>query len=69
MWFYRLLNRMGLRKDMMVCMCQEDTWQWPSHLGKKTVGECEKCHKPIYFEVQNKPFGKICNRCAFPRNI
>lgn len=64
MWFRRLLNRIGLRKDTMVCMCKEDTWCWPAHLGKRTEGKCERCGVLIYFERQNKPFYKICNRCA-----
>ncbi len=64
MWLYRLLNRLGLRTDEMVCMRQEETWRWPSYLGKKTEGICTICESPIYFEVQNKPFKKICNHCA-----
>jgi hypothetical protein len=63
MWFYRLLNRLGLRQDTIVCMCQEDTWCWPPHLGVRTEGQCASCVLPIYYERQNKPFRKICNRC------
>lgn len=63
MWLRRLLNRLRIRKDTMICMRQEDTWCWPSHLGRRTNGECERCHAPIYFEKQNEVFRKICNRC------
>ena len=65
MWFARLLNRLGLRDDEMVCIRQENTWRWGSHLGKRTAGECDKCGAPIYFEKQNKPFRKVCNHCAW----
>ena len=64
MWWIRLLNRLRLRSDEMLCMHQEDTWHWPSHLGKRTEGKCSKCGEPIYFEKQNKPFRKVCNRCG-----
>ena len=60
------MNYLGFRKDTLLCMRQEDTWQWPDHLGTRTEGFCEKCHAPIYFEKQNKPFYKICNRCGMP---
>lgn len=65
MWFLRLLNRLGLRSDKMICMAQEDTWRWSDHLGKMTAGVCSECESPIYFEIQNKPFNKVCNRCGF----
>jgi predicted amidophosphoribosyltransferase len=45
-------------------MRQEDTWRWSSHLGKQTEGKCSKCDAPIYFEKQNQPFNKVCNRCG-----
>ena len=47
----------------MVCVLQDETWRWPSHLGEKTEGDCAECGAPIYFEKQNKPFRKICNYC------
>jgi hypothetical protein len=64
-WFIRLLNRVGLRHDTLICMCQADTWCWTERLGKMTEGKCDKCGIPIYYEIQNKPFRKICNRCAY----
>jgi hypothetical protein len=64
MWWIRLLNRLGIRSDQMLCMRQEDTWRWSSHLGKQTEGKCSKCDAPIYFEKQNQPFNKVCNRCG-----
>lgn len=64
MWWRRLLNRLGFRSDEMVCIRQEDAWRWSSHLGERTEGKCTKCETPIYFEKQNKPFRKICNRCV-----
>lgn len=63
MWWLRFLNRIGWRKDTMTCIRQEDTWRWGSHLGAKTEGICAECNAPIYFEIQNKPFRKVCNRC------
>jgi predicted amidophosphoribosyltransferase len=49
----------------LICMCQEDTWRWPSNLGTRTEGVCSECGRPIYFEKQNADFSvKICNRCA-----
>jgi hypothetical protein len=68
-WFYRLLNRLGLRDDALICMCQEDTFCWPDHLGERTAGKCSLCGRPIYYEKQNGYFGrKICNRCEFGLN-
>jgi hypothetical protein len=64
MWWYRLLNRLGLRKDTILCMRQANTWQWPPHLGEKTAGNCDACNAPIYYEKQNAPFRKICHVCG-----
>ena len=58
------MNWLGLRKDTLLCMRQEDTWRWPDHLGEKTEGICERCKAPIYFEKQNKCFYKICQKCG-----
>ena len=63
MWLLRLLNRWGWRRDTMAVMHQEDTWRWPPYLGEKTEGKCDKCGEGVYFEIQNAPFRKICNRC------
>ena len=63
-WLQRFLNRIGWRKDTLVCMRQDETWCWPAHLGQRIAGECEQCTAPIYYEKQNKPFRKICHRCA-----
>lgn len=60
----RLLNRWSLRKDTMLCMRQDETWVWGDHLGKKTPGTCAQCAAPIFYEVQNAPFHKICNHCG-----
>ena len=65
----RFMNCLGLRRDTLLCMRQEDTWQWPDHLGKRTEGLCKKCNALIYFEKQNWPFYKICNRCGMPPHI
>lgn len=64
MWFYRLLNRLGLRKDTIVCIRQADAYFWPKYLGNRTDGKCEQCKTPIYYEEQNKPFRKICHACG-----
>lgn len=61
--FIRFLNQIGLRKDVLYCMRQKDTWCWPDYLGKKTEGHCERCKEPIFFERQNWPYRKICQRC------
>jgi len=66
MWALRWLNWLGLRQDKMVCMHQEDAWCWPSHLGQITEGNCTQCGSLIYYEIQNKPFTKVCNRCIYP---
>lgn len=66
MWFKRWMNYLGLRHDILVCIHQDDTWRWPSHLGEKTSGACSKCEGPIFFEKQNKSFKKVCNRCSPP---
>ncbi len=63
-WWIRLQNRLRVRSDTLYCMAQEDTWCWPDTLGKQTAGKCDQCGRPIYFERQNKPFRKVCNRCA-----
>lgn len=65
-WLLRLLNRLHLRSDAMICMHRDDTHTWGGHLGERTEGECCLCHGPIYFEKQNAPFRKVCNRCAYP---
>lgn len=65
MWWVRLLNWIGYRKDTIACMKQSQTWQWPLHLGEQTAGVCAECDEPIYFEKQNRVFHKICNECAF----
>lgn len=68
MWWTRLLNRFGFRKDSLICMRQENTWRWSSHLGKKTEGKCCKCDASIYFEKQNSVFvNKICDVCIRSR--
>lgn len=65
MKYVRLMNCLGWRKDTLVCMRQESTYFWGSHLGKKTAGVCSGCGEPIYFEIQNRSFYyKICNRCC-----
>lgn len=64
MWWVRLLNRLGLRRDTMVCMRQEETWRWPPWLGAKTAGKCDQCSADIFFEKQNEPFRKICTHCV-----
>lgn len=64
MWFRRLLNRLGLAHDVLLCMRQEHTFVWPPHLGEKTAGKCANCYAPIFYEKQNAPFRKICNVCA-----
>lgn len=64
MWFIRLLNRLGLRKDNIACIRQVDTWHWPNHLGKRTEGKCANCDAPIYYEQQNEPFRKVCQHCC-----
>jgi hypothetical protein len=66
-WWARLLNRVGWRKDTIVCMHQDDTWCWPEHLGAQTKGACSQCGGPIYFEKQNSVFRKVCNRCVVQR--
>lgn len=63
-WWVRLLNRLGLRRDTLVCIRREDTWRWTKNLGAKTEGECGVCGGPIYYERQNSPFRKVCNRCV-----
>jgi len=63
MWYLRLLNRLGIRKDSMTCIRQDETWCWPDHLGEQTAGLCSKCNSPIYFEKQNWVFYKVCTRC------
>lgn len=66
MWILRILNRVGLRRDVLACMRQSDTWCWPRGLGKMTPGICDKCGHAVYFERQNRVFAfKICNRCKF----
>ena len=63
-WF-KDMERGGDKKTL-ICICQEDTFRWPSHLGEKIEGVCGKCGRPIYYEKQNGRFAnKICNRCAF----
>lgn len=63
-WLLKLLNRAKLRRDVLVCMRQEDTYRWPDSLGRKTPGECSVCGYAVYFEEQNSVFVKVCNRCA-----
>lgn len=65
MFWLRWANWLGIRKDKMACMRQEDTWCWPDHLGERTEGECTQCGAKIFFEKQNASFTKVCNRCAF----
>ena len=45
-------------------MRQADTWCWPSVLDKMTSGICSQCQEPIYFELKNRDFVKICHVCA-----
>ena len=64
LWWRRFLNRMGFRKDTLICMRQKDTWRWSDHLGEITSGHCMRCNAPIYFEKQNRFFEKkVCQRC------
>jgi hypothetical protein len=64
LWWIRFLNRIGWRKDTLVCISKADTWRWSSHLGKQTEGKCSKCNAALYYEKQNEFFGnKVCNRC------
>jgi len=58
------MNRLGLRKDILFCMRQEDTWNWPSHLGEKTAGKCSRCEAAVYYEKHNEPFVKVCHVCG-----
>jgi len=66
MWLRRFLNRIGLRKDTMVCIYKDDAYCWPDHLGERMEGKCAECDGPLYFEKQNAPFHKICSRCCVP---
>ena len=63
-WWQRLLNRLKIRKDILLCVRQEDTWCWPDHLGARTSGECFQCGAAIFFEKQNELFRKVCNQCV-----
>ena len=62
-WVHRLLKRLGLWREPIVCISREDTYRWPAHLGKQTEGKCDFCGRDIYYEEQNACFRKICNRC------
>lgn len=62
--YLRLLNKLGIRNDVLVCIRQDETWCWPDHLGERTSGQCVRCGAPIYYEKQNEVFQqKICHRC------
>jgi hypothetical protein len=67
MFWIRLLNWLKIREDTLICIRQEDTYCWPSHLGKQTEGVCSQCNQKIYFEKQNKSFKKVCNHCAWEK--
>ena len=66
MWWFKLLNRLGFRKDPLICIRQVDAFLWPSNLGKQTPGLCCKCAAPIFFEDKNWFFKhKICHVCSY----
>lgn len=60
----RFLNMIGWRKDTLWCCHKDDTWCWPKHLGKLTLGRCNICDGSVYYERQNWMFRKICFRCV-----
>lgn len=62
----RLMNRLGLRKDVVVCMRKESTYVWGSDLGPRTEGKCVRCGETICFERQNGVFQKVCHVCSPP---
>ncbi len=69
MWLLKLLNRLGIRRDKLICMRQENTYFWSANLGERTPGFCCECNAPIYFEKQNWVFKrKMCHVCMALEN-
>jgi hypothetical protein len=54
---------MPTKESVLICIRQEDTWQWPAYLDKQIAGECSICHSPIFYERKNEEFQKVCGRC------
>lgn len=64
-WIIRILNILGIRKDVLICIRQDNTYVWTNRLGEKTSGNCCKCNELIFFEKQNQFYHtKICHICA-----